>query len=129
MAVKVGDSLFIPWFIDATDLAAGTTKEVISPVAGYIVGVKSTVQVAIVTGGALTVKRGTDDVAGLSITVADSATKGTIQSATATPGSTTREVAAGGRIQIVPAAAFNGGGALNGFIEIASAVGGEAALT
>lgn len=125
MAATIGSTTKVPFFLDATDLAAGTTFEIASPVDGFVTGLVTIVQTAIVTGGAVTVKVGTTDVAGLSITVADAAAKGTVQSDTATKGSATRAVAKNGRIQVVPAAAFNGGGALRGYVEIASNLVGE----
>ena len=100
------------------ELAAGTTIELASPVAGVVARMSSIVQTAIVTGGDLTAKIGATDIAGLTITVADAATKGTVQTDTPTAGDASTVVAVGDRIQIVPAAAFNGGGALAGFIEI-----------
>lgn len=109
----------VPFVIGATELSAGTAIELISPVAGYISKLVTTVQTAIVTGGAVTVEVATVAVTGLSITVADSATKGTVQSDTpTTPRSSTTIVAVGDRITVTPAAAFNGGGALAGYIEI-----------
>ncbi len=109
--------IYIPFIIPATELSAGTTIELVSPVAGSISKLHTVVNTAIVTGGAVTVKVGTTDVVGLSVTVADAATKGTTQSDTPTGGGT-EVVAVGSRIQIVPAAAFTGGGALNGILEI-----------
>lgn len=118
MATRIGRLINIPFDIPATELAAGTTIELVAPVAGVIHKLHTVVQTAIVTGGAITVKVGSTDVAGLSITVADSATKGTTQSDTPTAPSDTRVVAEGSRIQIVPASAFNGGGAVSGVLVI-----------
>lgn len=118
MGLVIGQRRYIDFSIPATELAAGTTIELVAPQAGSIEELHLVVQTAIVTGGAVTVKVGTTDVAGLSITVADSATKGTTYSDTPTAGSSTKQVAKGGRIQIVPAAAFNGGGALSGVLVI-----------
>ena len=105
----------IPFDIPATELAAGTSIELVSPVAGTITTMKTIVQTAIVTGGAVTAKIGTTDITGLSIAVADSATKGTVQTDVSTGANT---VAVGDRIQIVPAAGFNGGGAVSGMLTI-----------
>lgn len=110
--------VYLPFDIPASELAAGTTIELVSPVAGTITKMQTTVQTAIVTGGAITAKVGTTDITGLSITVADSATKGTRQSDTPTAGDDTDVVAVGDRIQIVPDAAFNGGGAVSGVLTI-----------
>jgi len=113
----VGAKVYLPFSINDTDLAAGTAQNLIAPAAGSISKVSTIIQVAIVTGGAITVKVGTTDVVGLSITVADSATEGTVQSDTPTVDGT-EVVTAGQRIQIVPSAAFNGGGAVNGVLEL-----------
>lgn len=105
----------IPFHIPASELAAGTATEIVSPVAGTITTMKTIVQTAIVTGGAVTAKIGTTDITGLSIAVADGATKGTAQTDVSTGANT---VAVGDRIQIVPAAGFNGGGELRGMLTI-----------
>lgn len=118
MTISVGNLLYIPFDVPATELAAGTTIEVVSPEAGVIKRMVTIVQTAIVTGGDMTVKIGTTDVVGLSITHANSATKGTVQSDEPTVPSVTRYVAQDGRIQIVPSAAYNGGGAISGYLVI-----------
>lgn len=118
MALRMGERIYLPFDIPATELAAGTSIELVSPVAGVIHKLFTIVQTAIVTGGNITAKVGTTDIAGLTITVADSATKGTVQSDTPTEPSATRVVAEGSRIQIVPASAFNGGGAVSGVLVI-----------
>lgn len=110
--------VFLPWVIGATELSAGTPTELISPIAGRITLLRSTVQVAISTGGVLTVEVNTTAVDGLSITVANSATVGTRQSDAPTAAHATAIVAAGDRIEIIPSAAFDGGGALAGILEI-----------
>jgi len=110
--------VYLGFNIGATELAAGTSFELTSPVAGKITKVSTMIQTAIVTGGVITAQIGTTDITGISITVADSATKGTIQSDTPTGGDGTDVVAVGSRIQIVPSAAFNGGGNVSGYVEI-----------
>ncbi|MEO7691282.1 MAG: hypothetical protein ABIS51_18505 [Sphingomonas sp.] len=111
--------IHLPFFINATDLAAPTTQEFVSPVSGSISRLTGIVQTAIVTGGDLTVNLDTTPVAGLTCTFADAATKGTIVTDTPTAGDATTLVAAGQRIQLVPSAPFNGGGAIGGILEIA----------
>lgn len=110
--------VYLPFDIPATELAAGTTIELISPVAGQVVMMKTIVQTAIVTGGDVSVKIGTTDISGLSITVANSATKGTVQTDSIANTEATGTVVEGNRIQIVPSAAFNGGGAVSGYLKI-----------
>jgi hypothetical protein len=110
--------IYLPYDIPATELAAGTTIELIAPRSGTILRNTVIVQTAIVTGGDITVKNDTTDVVGLTNTIADAAAKGSIVSDTPTAGDATTAVVAGQRIQIVPAAAFNGGGAVRGILEI-----------
>lgn len=124
MALFAGDFEYLPFTINATDLAAGTGQEVYIPRSGYVVGLFTVVQEAIVTGGVIDVKTGAalaTTVGGLSQTIADSATVGTRQATDATAGSSTRVVAKGDRLSVVPSAAFNGGGAMRGFVVLASA--------
>jgi hypothetical protein len=111
-------SVFVPWAINETDTLAGTSAEVVSPGAGRIVRNTTIVQKAVTTGGDVTVAVGVTAVAGLACTIADAATKGTVVTDTPTAGDATALVAAGDRIQIVPAAAFATAGALGGVLEI-----------
>lgn len=120
MALQMGDKIYIPFDIPATELAAGTSIELSAPEAGVIEELITMVQTAIVTGGVVTAKIGTTDITGLTITVADAATKGTVQSDAPTLPSSTRYVAKHGRMQIVPSAAFNGGGALSGWLVLST---------
>lgn len=111
----------INWGADQVSVLAGTTSalELISPISGTISKLAVAVRAAVGTGGAVTVKVGTTDVTGLSITVADSATKGTTATDTpTTPGDASTVVAKGDRIQIVFADAFATTGALDGYLEI-----------
>lgn len=123
MSLKMGTTVFVPFEINATDLAAGTAKNLLSPIDGYVVGAKVIVQEAVGTGGDITFKVGTTDVNGLTLTVANSAAVGTIVSDTPTAGHASREVAAGGRLQVVPSAAFATSGAVTGYIQIDSVSG------
>jgi hypothetical protein len=116
MTLQVGERVYLPFDIPATELSAGTSIELVAPTDGYVEELITVVQTAIVTGGPITASIGVTAVTGLSITVANSATKGTTQSATPTAGSSTRAVAKNGRIQITPDAAFNGGGAVSGVL-------------
>lgn len=109
----------VPFFIDQTDLLAGTSAELLSPVAGEIIGMTTIVQAAVTTGGPITAAVGATAVAGLSCVIADGAAKGSIVSDTATLGDATTVVTAGSRIQVIPDAAFATAGAVSGFVEIA----------
>lgn len=121
--VKVGPPaalrrVFLPFSINQTDLLAGTSAELVSPVAGDIDALAVTVQTAVTTGGDVTVKSGATDVDGLTVAVASAATKGTTARDTATAAHASRAVAAGGRIQVVPSAAFDTAGAIAGIVTI-----------
>lgn len=118
IAAAAPRTIAIPFTIPATELSAGTSIELVSPVNGVITRLTTIVNTLIVTGGDVTANVGTTPVAGLACTVADAAAKGSVVTDTPTLGDATTSVAAGDRIQIVPAAAFNGGGAVNGYIEI-----------
>jgi len=122
MSIVQGIRVAVPFQINQTDLLAGTSHEMIAPITGYIRAISTTVQVAITTGGVVTVENAGDAVAGASITVADAATKGTIQTAAATPEGTYQAVTQGDRVEVIPSAAFATAGALNGYVEFSSAL-------
>lgn len=111
-------AVYLPFFINQTDLLAATSAELISPIAGRITKLMTTIQIAVTTGGVITVEVDATPVDGLSITVADSATKGTIQSDTPTAAHATAVVAVGSRIEIQPAAEFDTAGAVSGILVI-----------
>jgi hypothetical protein len=108
----------IPFAINETDTLAGTSAEIVSPVAGRISRLTTIVQKAVTTGGDVTAAVGATAVAGLACTVADGAAKGSVVTDTPTAGDASTVVAAGDRIQIIPAAAFAGAGAISGVLEI-----------
>lgn len=110
--------IFLPFYINETDTLAGTSAELVCPVAGRISRMSVIVQKTVTTGGDVTALVGTTAVAGLACTVADGATKGTVVTDTPTLGDATTVVAAGDRIQIAPAAAFATAGAVSGVLEI-----------
>lgn len=118
MSLFMGFSIIIPFQINQTDLLAGTSCEIIAPVTGFISEIGIIVQGAVTTGGEITVKVGTTDVDGLSVTVANAATKGTTLVDTPTHRHDTRKVSKGGRIQVVPASAFDTAGSVNGYLVI-----------
>lgn len=108
------------WFAEQVSVLAGTTAaiELISPITGAISKLGVAVRVAVGTGGTVTAKIGTTDVDGLSVTVANSATKGTTATDSPTAGHASTLVAKGDRIQIVFDDAFATSGALDGYLEI-----------
>jgi hypothetical protein len=120
-----GGAVQVPFFINQTDLLAGTAQSLIAPVSGVIRRATSIVQVAITTGGNIKFTVGSTDVVGLTIVFADGATAGTIVSDTpTTPGSATTLVAKGDKLLVTPDASFATAGAVNGFIEIDGATDG-----
>lgn len=110
--------VFVSFAISETDTLAGTSAELVSPVAGNITALYVIVQKAVTTGGPVTVSVDGTAVDGLSAAVADAAAKGAIVTDTPTAGHASRAVAVGSRIQVIPDAAFNTGGAISGFVEI-----------
>lgn len=117
LAAYSDKKILIPFDFNQTDLLAPTAQNLVSPVAGYITGIRGVVQAAVTTGGAITVEANTVAVVGLSITVADGATAGTTHSDSVAK-IATGLVAAGDDITVTPAAAFATAGAYKGFIEI-----------
>lgn len=116
LLARLGPAAFsIPYMINQTDLLAPTAQEIVAPCAGRIVDHRAVVQVAVTTGGTLTPRIGTTNLTGGVVTVANSATKGTVNSGTAITGANT--IAAGDRINILPAS-FATAGAVNGEIVI-----------
>lgn len=86
--------------MDQATLIANTGFEVVAPVDGFIKELRTTVQAAVTTGGTITVFINTVQVTGLSVVVANSATKGTRALGSATQGTATRKVVKGDRIEI-----------------------------
>lgn len=121
MALVMGSDYILPFVINQTDLLAGTPFEIAAPFAGFVEELNVVVQGAVTTGGAVTVNKNGVAVAGLSVTVANAATKGTVLSDTPDKASETRKFAKGDRLSIVPAAAFDTAGAINGSLRIRSA--------
>jgi len=97
---------------------AGTSLELVSPVAGNIKKVTTVARGTITTGGAITVEVGGTLVNGLSVTIANSASAGDVDSDTPTAGHATTAVAVGDRIEIIPASAFNGSADIFVIVEI-----------
>lgn len=117
--IATDQRVYVDFEIEQTELLAGTSEYVVSPVYGFVNKVVTTVQTAITTGGDITVEIETAAVTGLTVTVADSATVGTIDTGSATSEfGSTGEVARDADIEIVPASAFATAGAVNGFVEI-----------
>lgn len=109
--------VYVPFFCNATDYAAGTNQQVVSPVAGKVMGIYTVVQAATTGANTSTVNVGAGGTAtGLSVTIATSSAVGTNVSDTVAYDSAI-SVTKGGELEVV----FDGvptGGALNGIIEI-----------
>lgn len=104
--------------INQTDLLAPTVQDIVCPVAGFIASLRTTVQVAITTGGTIIPKVNTVAVTGMTITIANADAKGTRKStAPTTARSSTTVVAAGDAISLTPAS-FATAGAVNWELEI-----------
>jgi len=132
--IATDNKVRIDFNIEATELAAGTSEYVASPVYGFVSKATTVVQTGVGTGGAITVEIATAAVAGLSVVVASSASVGDIDTDTPTAEfGPTGEIAKDGAIEIVVASAFATSGALNGFLEVtpggAIAVGSEVVAT
>lgn len=108
--------LQVPFQINQTDLLAPIVQDFVAPCDGYVYNIYTNIQVAITTGGTLTVKIGTTAVVGAVVTIANAATKGTVQNAYATAGDASQIVKRGDRVTITPAS-FATAGAVNGALE------------
>lgn len=110
--------LYLAFAINEIDTLAGTAAELASPVVGAISQLQTIVQKAVTTGGDVTVSVGATAVDGLACTIADAAAKGTIATDVPTVNHVTTLVAVGSRIQVTPAGAFAGAGAVSGVVEV-----------
>lgn len=109
---------YISGQINQTDLLAPTVQDIVCPVNGFIASLRTTVQVAITTGGTIVPKVNTVAVTGMTITIANADAKGTRKSTTPTTArSSTTVVAAGDAISLTPAS-FATAGAVNWTLEI-----------
>lgn len=108
----------IQFTVPETELLAGTAIHAVASADGYVSGAYTVVSDAVTTGGSLTVEVNTVAVDGLTVTVADAAAAGDVDSGTATADHSTARVRAGDAITITPSAAFAGAGALNGVLLI-----------
>ena len=77
---NTGKQFFMQFFFNQTDLLAGTSQWWPSPEAGTVTELATTIQLAVTTGGDIAVELATVAIPGLSITVADGAVAGTVQS-------------------------------------------------
>jgi len=116
-------NVYLTGFINQTDLLAGTSQFVVSPVAGQVARLTTISCDDVTTGGDITVEIGGTAVTGLTVTVGNAGGVGDIDTDTpAVEASSTGTVAAGGAIEIIPAAAFATQGNLWFCLEINPAV-------
>lgn len=123
MSIAAGmPDAIIPFKISQADLIANAVEDLVAPIDGYLEYVRTNINKAITTGGTLTIKTGVAQttVPGLTQTIANAATKGTIQLSTATKQSTLRKVARGDRITITPAG-FATAGEITGYLHFQAA--------
>jgi hypothetical protein len=97
---------------------AGTSYELVSPVAGVIRKLSTVSAGDITTGGNVTVEVNGTAVDGLSVTVANSAVAGEVDSGVATYGHASTAVAVGDRIEIIPSSGFNASADISFVLEI-----------
>lgn len=116
--VHPGHYVRIPFWINQTDLLAGTAQNLLCPVAGVITRIVTIVKKTITTGGVITASVGTTAVVGVSITHANSDAAGLVVSSAPASGEATAVVDADERIQITPSAAYATAGEVFGFVEI-----------
>ena len=121
--VDLPSRVFVTENVDATRLSAGTSCWALAPLASFVERATTCVDTAIVTGGDVTFKIATVTIVGLTCTVADSAVVGSVVTDTPTTvngaaNATNVVTADRTAIEIVPAAAFNGGGALDVTLEL-----------
>lgn len=116
--VDTGD-IYVPFFANQTDLLAGTSQWVPSPEAGQIIKAACVTQVAVTTGGNVTVELATVAVVGLTVVVADAAAVGDVDSDVPTSlTGATGAVAKEQVIEVVLDAAFATAGAINGYVTV-----------
>jgi hypothetical protein len=116
--VDTGD-IYVPFFANQTDLLAGTSQWIPSPEAGQIVKAACVTQVAVTTGGNITVELATVAVVGLTVVVADAAAVGDVDSDVPTDlAGATGAVAKEQVIEVVLDAAFATAGAVNGYVTV-----------
>lgn len=118
MSLFMGQDFHLQFSIPQTELLAGTAIDLVAPVDGFVSGMGVVVQTAVTTGGTVTANVNGNAVDGLSVEVENSATKGTVVTDGPTAAHPSRVVKKGDRISIVPSAAFDTAGALNGYITI-----------
>lgn len=119
MAIFKEGQVVLQFFANETDLLAGTSQWLSSPLEGEIAELEVVVQKTVTTGGTVTVKNAAGTtVASLTATVANGATAGTKYNDTTDLNEPTRRVKKGDKIEIVLDAAFALAGALNGWVRI-----------
>lgn len=116
--VDTGD-IYVPFFFNQTDLLAGTSQWMPSPVAGQVIGLAGVVQLAVTTGGDIGVELATVAVTGLTLTIDDAAAAGTVVTDTPTDlAGATGAVANEQVLEVTATSAFATAGRVNGYVAI-----------
>jgi hypothetical protein len=120
LARQEAPRMALQYFINETDLAAGTPQYLRAYAPGRVVDHLAVVQTTIVSGGTLTIAQTTAGITGGVITVSGGALAGTALNGTAVPktGNPGAVVTTGGVLVVTPSASFSGGGAISGEILI-----------
>lgn len=113
----------LPFTFNDTDLAAGTTQELVSPINGVLRNMVASVQHTVVTGGTIAANVGTTPVTGLTFDIANSTNPGTTFSKEVAPTDGTDVVTAGGRLQVTASSTFATSGAIQGVLIVSGSDG------
>lgn len=98
----LSETVVVPFLIEATKWAAGTTIYVVAPCGGVIEKVVTTCSVSSSTASVITFSNDGTTVSGLTVTVANDSVVGTIDSGTPTAGDVTAVVVEDTDIAIIP---------------------------
>lgn len=112
------DYVRVPFQLTEAEMDAGGSFWVIPNVTGVVHDAATVVENTVTTGGDITFEIGGTAVDGLTVTIANSAVAGEVDTATATYGHASTAITAGTAIEIVVPAAFNASAPVNGYIGI-----------
>lgn len=116
--LKMGESVYLQFNVNATDLSAGTTQYLVAPITGHVSRWDAVTNVAIVTGGTLKIKNAAAvEMVSDTLTFANSEVVATHHFSTFSPGDASLAVTKGDVLTIIVDSAFTGGGAVNGMVE------------
>ncbi|MDJ0950916.1 MAG: hypothetical protein QNJ94_18550 [Alphaproteobacteria bacterium] len=114
-----GAVIRIPFFIDQTDLLAGTAQYLLCPVRGRVFKLVTVVKKQVTTGGTITASIDGTAIPGVSVTVANSAAVGTVGTSKPTAGTAGNKLSKEDQvITVTPSAAFATAGEVFGWVEV-----------